>query len=110
MAANVRDVSRQLQAAGGGYTVVHESAGLETGVYVLLAPEPDRQTPHRFDEVYIVLEGEGTIEIEGTRTRLREGDHVFVAAEADHRFVDYERLVLLVVFNGPHTASKQPAG
>ena len=43
----------------GGYEVVHESAGIEIGVYVLVAPEPDRQQPHADDEVYVVLDGHG---------------------------------------------------
>jgi hypothetical protein len=29
--------------------------GLEIGVYVLAAPEPDQQQPHSDDEVYVVL-------------------------------------------------------
>ena len=32
-------------AADGGYEIIHESAGLEIGVYVLVAPEPDHQQP-----------------------------------------------------------------
>ncbi len=50
----------------GGYEVVHESDGIEIGVYVLVAPEPDRQQPHADDEVYVVLDGHGTLEVEGT--------------------------------------------
>jgi len=96
----------RLAETGGGYEVVHTSPGLEIGVYVLVAPEPDRQTPHAFDEVYVVLDGEGEIEVEGERRRLSQGEAVFVAAEADHRFSGYERLTLLVIFNGPHAASK----
>ena len=42
----VGSVVERLRAAGGGYEVVHESACLELGVYVLVAPEPDRQQPH----------------------------------------------------------------
>ena len=45
--------------ADGGYEIVHESPGLEVGVYVLVAPEPDRQQPHADDELYVVLEGSG---------------------------------------------------
>ena len=99
----------RLAAAGGGYEVVHESPGLEIGVYVLLAPEPDRQTPHAFDEVYVVVEGEGDLEVEGESRRVVKGEAVFVAAHDDHRFSGYEKLVLLVVFNGPHSASKAQA-
>jgi mannose-6-phosphate isomerase-like protein (cupin superfamily) len=82
----------------GGYEVVHKSPGLEVGVYVLVAPEADRQQPHADDEIYLVLEGRGTLEIEGERVELREGHAVFVPAGADHRFVGYEQLAVLVIF------------
>jgi mannose-6-phosphate isomerase-like protein (cupin superfamily) len=93
----------QLSEAGGGYEVVHSSPGLEIGVYVLVAPEPDRQQPHEFDEVYIVLEGSGVLEVEGVSTPLEEGGALFVPAGADHRFTAYEQLAVLVIFNGPHS-------
>jgi mannose-6-phosphate isomerase-like protein (cupin superfamily) len=91
----------RLRATGGGYEIVHESPGLEIGVYVLVAPEPDRQQPHSDDEVYVVLDGSGTLEVEGERIDLREGQAVFVPAGADHRFVGYEQLAVLVVFERP---------
>ena len=96
---------RQLSEQGGGYEVVHTSPGLEIGVYVLVAPEPDRQQPHEHDEVYIVLEGTGVLEVEGVQTPLEEGGALFVLAGADHRFTAYEHLALLVIFNGPHSGS-----
>jgi len=104
---DVERTAARLLASGGGYEVVHESPGLEIGVYVLVAPEPDRQTPHTFDEVYVVLDGAGDIEVEGELRHLCQGDAVFVAADADHRFAGYESLTLLVVFNGRHSASKR---
>ena len=100
------EVRARLEAANGGYEVVHESPGLEIGVYVLVAPEPDRQSPHAFDEIYVVLDGEGEIEVDGERRRVTKDQAVFVPAHADHRFSGYETLALLVVFNGPHTATK----
>ena len=84
--------------AGGGYEVVHRSTGLELGVYVLVAPEPDRQQPHEDDEVYVVIEGRGTLDIEGTSVELHEGSAVFVPAGAEHRFSGYEQLSVLVLF------------
>jgi len=89
---------RRLQEAGGGYEVVHESPGLELGVYVLVAPEPDRQQPHADDEVYVVLEGSGVLEIEGAAHPLEVGQAIFVPAGADHRFSAYEQLSVLVAF------------
>jgi mannose-6-phosphate isomerase-like protein (cupin superfamily) len=85
----------------GGYEIVHESPGLEVGVYVLVAPEPDRQQPHADDEVYVVLEGSGVLEIEGKKISLDEGHAAFVPAGADHRFSAYEHLAVLVIFTRP---------
>jgi mannose-6-phosphate isomerase-like protein (cupin superfamily) len=97
-AFGVGSVVEKLRAAGGGYEVVHESAGLELGVYVLVAPEPDRQQPHADDEIYVVLEGSGRLEVEGKPVDVKEGDAVFVEASANHRFTAYEHLALLVLF------------
>jgi mannose-6-phosphate isomerase-like protein (cupin superfamily) len=97
-AFGVGSVVEKLRAAGGGYEVVHESAGLELGVYVLVAPEPDRQQPHADDEIYVVLEGSGRLEVEGKPVDVKEGDAVFVEAGANHRFTAYEHLALLVLF------------
>src|SRR5690242_16390492 len=97
-AFEVAAVKERLREAGGGYEIVHESTGLELGVYVLVAPEPDRQQPHDDDEVYVVLEGTGTLEIEGASHQLREGHAIFVPAGAEHRFTGYEQLSLLVIF------------
>ena len=103
--ANIHQATARLRESGGGYEVVHESPGLELGVYV--PPTPDPQTPHAEDEVYVVLEGSGAIVIDGTRQELEVGDQAFVAANVEHRFVDHDDLVVLVIFNGPHTAAQR---
>lgn len=97
-AFGIREAQQRLAAAGGGYEVVHVSPGLELGVYVLVAPEPDRQEPHADDEIYIVLEGRGVLDVEGQPVPVKEGDAVFVEAGADHRFSAYEQLSVLVIF------------
>jgi len=89
---------RRLEEAGGGYEIVHESPGLEVGVYVLVAPEPDHQSAHADDELYVVLEGRGVLTVEGESVSLREGQAAFVPAGADHRFTGYEGLSVLVIF------------
>jgi mannose-6-phosphate isomerase-like protein (cupin superfamily) len=97
-AFEVAAVKQRLGEAGGGYEVVHESAGVELGVYVLIAPEPDRQQPHADDEIYVHLEGTGVLEVDGEQVPVREGSAVFVEAGADHRFTAYEHLSVLVIF------------
>jgi mannose-6-phosphate isomerase-like protein (cupin superfamily) len=98
--AHAFDVNAVKQRLGeaGGYEIVHSSPGLEIGVYVLVAPEPDRQQPHEDDEIYIVLEGSGVLDVQGEKVELREGHALFVPAGAEHRFSGYEHLSLLVIF------------
>jgi mannose-6-phosphate isomerase-like protein (cupin superfamily) len=98
----VRSVVEKLRAGGGGYEIVHESPGIELGVYVLVAPEPDRQQPHEDDEVYIVLDGSGVLDVEDESVPVAVGDAVFVEAGADHRFSAYEQLAVLVIFERKH--------
>lgn len=105
---HVREVERRLAAGAGGYEIVHESPGMEVGVYVLVAPEPDRQQPHDRDELYVVLEGRGTLEVEGEQVDLEEGEGAFVPAGADHRFVGYEGLSVLVLFAGDRSSPGAP--
>ena len=97
----VEEVGARLAAAGGGYEVVHAAPGIEVGVYVLVAPEPDGQSPHEDDEVYVVLSGEAVLDVEGTPVPVAPGEAVFVEAHAEHRFRDYDVLTLLVVFTPP---------
>jgi mannose-6-phosphate isomerase-like protein (cupin superfamily) len=97
-AFDIAGVRRRLAAGSGGYEIVHTSPGLELGVYVLVAPEPDRQQPHADDEVYVVLEGSGVLDVDGELIPLAEGQAAFVPAGAEHHFASYEHLVLLVIF------------
>jgi mannose-6-phosphate isomerase-like protein (cupin superfamily) len=105
-AFDVEEVRRRLEAGNGGYEVVHESSALQVGVYVLVAPEPDRQQPHEHDELYVVLEGSGELEVEGERVRVERGKAVFVEAGADHRFTGYEGLAVLVLFDKAGTGAR----
>ena len=98
---DVSAVKDRLLAAGGGYEIVHRSPGLELGVYVLVAPEPDRQQPHTDDEVYVVLEGTGVLDVAGERIELDVGHSAFVPAGVEHRFAGYEQLSVLVIFTRP---------
>ena len=101
---DVDETRRGLVARGGGYEVVHSSPGLEIGVYVLVAPEPDRQQPHDEDEVYVVLEGSGVLEVGGHRDAL-DGGHGAVrrrpAPSTGSRRTSNWRCSS--IFNGPHS-------
>jgi mannose-6-phosphate isomerase-like protein (cupin superfamily) len=97
-AFEIEQVRSRLEAGNGGYEIVHASPGLEVGVYVLVAPEPDHQQPHDDDELYVVLDGSGVLNVEGKAIPVVEGQAVFVPAHAEHQFTAYEGLSVLVIF------------
>ena len=91
----------RLPARGGErFVVAHQHGTLRLGLY---APRGvDDQTPHRQDEVYVVVRGEGTFVNGPTRHRFGPGDVLFVPAGVEHRFEDFgEDLAVWVVFYGP---------
>jgi mannose-6-phosphate isomerase-like protein (cupin superfamily) len=96
-AFDITGAKARLGAADGGYEIVHESRRLKICVYALVAPEPDHQRVNADDELYIVLEGSGMLDVDGERLELREGHAAFVPAGAQHRFSAYEHLSVLAI-------------
>jgi mannose-6-phosphate isomerase-like protein (cupin superfamily) len=83
---------------------------LEVLFYALEAV--DDQKPHRWDELYIVQRGTGTLEVDdGNRYACGPGTVLFVAAGVAHRFVEYEPgFAVWAIFWGPEGGEQQTAG
>jgi mannose-6-phosphate isomerase-like protein (cupin superfamily) len=96
-AFDITEAKARLCAADGGYELVHASTRLEICVYTLIAPEPDHQRINKDDELYIVLEGRGALDVGGERLELREGRAAFIPAGATHCFSAYEHLTVLAI-------------
>ena len=65
-------------------------------------PDPDDQQPHEQDELYIPMNGSGTLVVDNERHPFKTGDMLFVPAHAEHRFEDFtDGLMLWAVFYGP---------
>jgi mannose-6-phosphate isomerase-like protein (cupin superfamily) len=96
-AFDIAGARARLCAAEGGYEIVHESRRLQICVYALVAPEPDWQRVNVDDELYIVVEGTGMLDVGGEQLELREGCAAFVPAGATHRFAAYEHLTVLAI-------------
>jgi mannose-6-phosphate isomerase-like protein (cupin superfamily) len=94
---DITGAKARLRAVDGGYEIVHESQRLQIAVYALVAPEPDHECVNAEDELYIVLEGSGVLDVDGEQLELREGHAAFVPAGADHRFIAYEYLTVLAI-------------
>jgi mannose-6-phosphate isomerase-like protein (cupin superfamily) len=78
---------------------------LSVGLYCLPAGGTDPQDPHTEDEVYYVVSGRATIEVDGERSPVEPGDVVFVEREVDHRFLDIEEELAVLVFFAPAEGS-----
>ena len=59
----------------------------------------DLQTPHKQDELYVIISGSGEFINDGLRTNFNPGDVLFVAAGIEHRFENFtDDFVTWVIF------------
>lgn len=76
--------------------------GMSIGLYRLAGGDEDHQHPHVSDEVYYVLRGKATLRTPDADREVRPGSVISVDHGVEHRFVDIEDdLQLLVVFAPP---------
>jgi len=62
----------------------------------------DKQSPHKKDELYVVISGTGTFVRENERYQFGPHDVLFVPAGEEHRFIDFtDDFKTWVVFYGP---------
>jgi mannose-6-phosphate isomerase-like protein (cupin superfamily) len=98
-AFELRDLLASRAASGEPYHEFLRVPALSGGVYVLPAGGTDPQTPHREDEVYVVMSGRATVTVGGEERPVAAGSVVYVAAGVEHRFhAITDELVLLVLF------------
>lgn len=73
---------------------------LSCGIYQLAAGEADRQASHDEDEVYFVLKGRAQIVQGGEAKAIAPGSILYIPADSEHRFVEIEEDLSLLVFFG----------
>ena len=74
-------------------------SSLSCGIYHLAQGETDPQQPHEEDEIYYVVNGRAKFKTDAGVRDIAAGSILFVAAKAEHCFVDItEELTLLVFF------------
>ena len=63
--------------------------------------EIDTQTPHKQDEIYVIIKGHGIFYRNGERTFCKENDVLFVPAGMEHRFENFsDDFAVWVIFYG----------
>jgi mannose-6-phosphate isomerase-like protein (cupin superfamily) len=94
---------------GKPFVVAYEHGTLSVEMF---APRGvDTQTPHRRDEVYVVVRGEGSFVNGPDRHRFGPGDLLFVPAGVEHRFEEFtDDLVAWVIFYGPDGGELEGTG
>ena len=98
------EVTRLREASGDSYLQFVNEGSLSLGLYVLPAQSLDTQLPHDEDEIYYVIEGRGAIDVAGERRHVQSGSIVFVSRHVEHRFVEIEEDLSILVFFAPeHT-------
>ena len=87
---------------GERYHEFFKAKRLSVGLYVLKAGETDLQSPHTEDEIYYIVSGAGTIEIDGEHREVIAGAVIYVEEHVTHRFHTItEDLRIIVVFAPP---------
>lgn len=85
--------------AGRRSSLLLNTPGLEVRWYQ--PPNPDPQTPHDRDEIYLVAVGSGFYRRGETRVPFAAGDMLFAAAGEVHRFEDHTPDTQMWVVFGP---------
>jgi mannose-6-phosphate isomerase-like protein (cupin superfamily) len=106
-AFDISDLDPQPRDADGhGYVDFLASDRLSVGLAVWAKGKPDRQRPHREDEVYYVISGRAKIGVAGEDRDVKPGSVVFVATGVEHRFHDIEEDLRVLVFWAPPHAQR----
>ena len=85
--------------AGHNYFELIRVPAMSAGLYVLQPGQPDRQAPHREDELYYIVGGQGTIRVGTEDHPVTQGSAIFVPAGVGHHFHSITaELQVLVIF------------
>jgi len=114
---DLRTLERELAGADERYLPFFDSRSLRLGLYALPAGAFDGQPVHEDDEIYYVVRGRAVLRAADELIPVEPGSIAFVRAGVEHRFIDIEEdLEVLVIFgetpkDGPSPASgREPDG
>lgn len=96
---SMAELSNQLTQQDESYVEVlsEESMQVELAHY----PNPEPKTPHKEDELYVILSGSGTAHVGSETYEVEEGDVVYVEHGVEHDFSDIDdEITALIVFAG----------
>ena len=69
--------------------------------------EIDTQSPHKQDEIYVIIKGHATFYRDTEKASCKKGDILFVPAGMEHHFENFsDDFVVWVIFYGPDGGEK----
>ena len=106
MQISVNDALNQLDANSvQPFIKVLEHGSMSVEIYRPYKIDP--QTPHKQDELYVVISGSGEFINNGRRSTFSPGDVLFAPAGVEHRFEDFtDDFATWVIFYGPKGGEK----
>jgi len=67
----------------------------------------DTQTPHKQDEIYVIIKGHSAFYLDKVRVSCKKGDLLFVPAGKEHYFENFsDDFAVWVIFYGPEGGEK----
>lgn len=74
---------------------------MEVGIINLKKGQKDTQQPHAFDEIYYIISGKGTIEIDGIKNNVNPGKIIYIPKKVHHSFhAISDKIIALYVISG----------
>ena len=71
---------------------------MEVGIINLKKEQEDTQQPHSSDEIYYVISGSGTIEMDGIKKEVNPGKIIYIPKKIRHSFhANSNELVVLYI-------------
>lgn len=96
---DLQSLERELAGSDERYLPFFDSRSLRLGLYTLPAGAFDDQPVHEDDEIYYVVRGRAVLRAADELIPVEPGSIAFVRAGVEHRFIDIEEdLEVLVVF------------
>ena len=98
---DLKNIQKQAGESEERYLEFLRVPSMSVGLYRLPAGGTDLQSPHKQDEVYYVLAGKAKLQGAAESRDAFPGAVLFVEAGAQHKFVDIEEDLELLVFFTP---------
>ena len=95
---DIRELYSKMDSDNSDFTDFFGLRHLQSGILKLKPGQMDDQEPHTLDEIYLVLQGDGFIEIGKKSYVLKKDLFIYVPAKVKHRFYGNTQEILVIYF------------